>query len=456
MSDENLTPEELPMEDKKKAINLQDLVYVKKYINESMNKKLEAEIPGMVADEMNEGYYTQAETDATFYKKTDVVANASHAVNADNATNAVNAVNATNANYAENANEAINATNAVNADKAAEATSADRADYASNAENADYATNAGHATNATHAESADEATNATNAINAVLKTDGSYAGLVIEEAVMKLNDGTTLYAESAVNADTAGKAEMATYADSANYAENAGYAESANEAANAVHATSADHANNATNAESANLATNATNAVLKTDGSYGGLVIDENGVLKFGDTIIPQKKPLWKGEEFVDPGAGLWIEFDNYSLTDGDKIEIVWDYYKSDTPVILNGVSTGVYGEFHYTNIIGAEDCIATLALSGVITTQYGPGARLFAPYIILDDNNPPDTTKIGFFGCIHTIGGEESETATVKIKVSGDTNTYTDDITIYKNDNTITLDDSHRLKIKAIYKIIE
>lgn len=390
MSDENLTPEELPMEDKKKAINLQDLVYVKKYIDESMDKKLEAEIPGMVADEMNEGYYTQAETDATFYKRTDTVANANHATSADNATQAVNANHATTADSATSASTAGMAGNAETANEAAHAINADKATDADHATNADYATNAGHATNATHADTADNATNATNATNAVLKTDGSYAGLVIEEAVMKLNDGTTLYAESAVNAthadradsatnavnavvkaddgsyigltiDTEGvlkfndgttlyaesakssdKSEVATYAESANYTENAGYAENAGEASNAVHANTAD------------LATNTTNAISKSDGSYTGLTLDGNGVLRIGDTIIPQKKLLFESEDGVnvDTAIPFTDEYFNKDLeihvidhnTDVSEKDYKYFYYR----IRVNDSSATAYHRYEF------------------------------------------------------------------------------------------------------------
>ena len=61
----------LTTEQKKKAINLQDLIYIKKYI-QNMAASLKSEVEGDV--------------EATYYKKTDTVANAAQA---DNATNAV-------------------------------------------------------------------------------------------------------------------------------------------------------------------------------------------------------------------------------------------------------------------------------------------------------------------------------------------------------------------------------
>ena len=46
-------------------------------------------------------------------------------------------------------------------------------------------------------------------------------------------------------------------------------------------------------------ATNATNGILKADGTYTGFTLDSNGVLKIGDTIIPQKKLIWKNDDGI-------------------------------------------------------------------------------------------------------------------------------------------------------------
>ena len=98
MSDNELTTEE-----KKKAVNYQDLKYVKKYIDDNHYKKEEviATIESTVSEEVDkavdETCYTRGDADNTFYKKTDAVTNA---VNAENAANAVNATNAESATYA--------------------------------------------------------------------------------------------------------------------------------------------------------------------------------------------------------------------------------------------------------------------------------------------------------------------------------------------------------------------
>lgn len=50
---DNLIPDELSLEDQKKAINLQDLVYIKKYIDDN--------------------HYTKSDADDTFYNKLQTV-----------------------------------------------------------------------------------------------------------------------------------------------------------------------------------------------------------------------------------------------------------------------------------------------------------------------------------------------------------------------------------------------
>ena len=95
---ENLEIEELSTEDKKKAINLQDLVYVKKYIDDRHYDKVETEeklaeasaksytkeeTDNKIAEasaEVSAKSYTKEETDETFYKKTDTVENANNAI----------------------------------------------------------------------------------------------------------------------------------------------------------------------------------------------------------------------------------------------------------------------------------------------------------------------------------------------------------------------------------------
>lgn len=52
---------------------------------------------------------------------------------------------------------------------------------------------------------------------------------------------------------------------------------------------------------------------------------DENGVLKIGDIIIPQKRPLWTGSQSFEAGEFAQITLND--LAAGDTLELVFDYY---------------------------------------------------------------------------------------------------------------------------------
>ena len=103
MSETENTVEELSTEDKKKAINLQDLKYVKAYIDQNHYKKRETDEQIAAAIEASDKSYTKTEADATFYKRTDTVANAVNAVNAENTQLAEEARYAAVSNLANNA-----------------------------------------------------------------------------------------------------------------------------------------------------------------------------------------------------------------------------------------------------------------------------------------------------------------------------------------------------------------
>lgn len=63
---------------------------------------------------------------------------------------------------------------------------------------------------------------------------------------------------------------------------------------------------------------NSKNSIVKDDGTFLGFNLDENGVLKVGDIIVPQKRLLWSN----DSGASLatWNEV----LKAGDTVEITY------------------------------------------------------------------------------------------------------------------------------------
>lgn len=88
---------DLSIGDKKKAVNLQDLVYIRQYIDKQMKSETDKLNDYYTKEEIQEEYYTKAEiqeeyydktsSEETFYKKTDTVANATNAENATNASN---------------------------------------------------------------------------------------------------------------------------------------------------------------------------------------------------------------------------------------------------------------------------------------------------------------------------------------------------------------------------------
>lgn len=67
-------------------------------------------------------------------------------------------------------------------------------------------------------------------------------------------------------------------------------------------------------------ATNADNAIKKTDNTYGGLMLDENGILKFGNIIIPQKRSILSSPVYVSSAHKI-IPLSE-SLKSGDIIEV--------------------------------------------------------------------------------------------------------------------------------------
>lgn len=65
-----------------------------------------------------------------------------------------------------------------------------------------------------------------------------------------------------------------------------------------------------TNGEANNAiqATNADNAIKNNDDTYSGLTTDENGVLKVGNIVIPQKKLIWQGQKTDESGTSTPTE----------------------------------------------------------------------------------------------------------------------------------------------------
>lgn len=71
---ENLINDELPLEDQKKAINLQDLIYIKKYIDDNHYDITEIDnmLPSAALKAVQDVSYTKTEIDATRYTKNEI------------------------------------------------------------------------------------------------------------------------------------------------------------------------------------------------------------------------------------------------------------------------------------------------------------------------------------------------------------------------------------------------
>jgi hypothetical protein len=94
------------------------------------------------------------------------------------------------------------------------------------------------------------------------------------------------------------------------------------EVGNVLHAKNADLSTNATNA------TNVENAINENGGTYGKLYTDENGILRYGDIIIPQAKVIWEGSSSSVNLSGLGVVAGNYLEieTDFETSEVVTVY----------------------------------------------------------------------------------------------------------------------------------
>ena len=69
-----LDSEELPLEDQKKAINLQDLIYIKKYIDDNHYdiEETDAMLKSAATNAVKDVAYTKSEIDANHYNKTEI------------------------------------------------------------------------------------------------------------------------------------------------------------------------------------------------------------------------------------------------------------------------------------------------------------------------------------------------------------------------------------------------
>ena len=86
---------------------------------------------------------------------------------------------------------------------------------------------------------------------------------------------------------------------------------------------------------------NAENAILNSDGTYSGFTKDENGVLRVGDTIIPQKQELEFTYAYDDQTKKGTITFSK-TLADNDKLQFDLEVKKDNATSGVTGGSVPV------------------------------------------------------------------------------------------------------------------
>lgn len=332
---------EVSIELKKKAVNVQDLVFVRQYID----GKLEKDVPEITVK---------------------------HAIEADHATNADNATNAGLAEASRNAEEAthaINADNAKEATHAANATNAEEATHAGSADTATYATNAGHAQTAGHAATAD------TSVSSYAETAGVAKKLEgFEFEVVEGSDDPVANGMIAINGHS--KVMKSYWAEEATTAKNARevnnmaftvedgllkqgsynaiideYSFSDVEVAKATNATLADTATNAEHSDDSTLA-NGHSIDVGEDGEFR---VDEAPVhvatanRLYGYPILPKWEEFtYTSTGFDEDTTGPLLDYyvlqgivdahgDYVELKIGDRIQVVINP-NSDEPRIFNGV----------------------------------------------------------------------------------------------------------------------
>lgn len=168
-------------------------------------------------------------------------------------------------------------------------------------------------------------------------------------------------------------------------------------------------------------------SVVETNQVMFDITRDANGVLRLGDVVIPQRKLLWSGDVLVN-GGGATITFNNnYSVVDGDKLEIVWEYWNGLNIVLMNAISVGKFREYIDETV---NRSYGYFHMSGVVKYDAEIGATLYGLLGgIGSSGEVPDRTYINILNKISTIG---------------------------KTTNFVELNDTNYVRIKAIYKIIE
>lgn len=127
---------------------------------------------------------------------------------------------------------------------------------------------------------------------------------------------------------------------------------------------------------------------------------DENGVLKIGNTIIPQKKVLWTGEAYKSAvGDNVELEL-NDTIAAGDTIEIICGYN-------LTGDVDTIDFDIHRYKLKAEEFTSRTVSINGIadVKTNSNTQTKLYSLWAKFNSNkiiftalycDPSNTSSIG------------------------------------------------------------
>lgn len=118
----------------------------------------------------------------------------------------------------------------------------------------------------------------------------------------------------------------------------------------------------------------------ETDGTGFDFKIDDNGVLKVGDVVIPQKKLLWQGTERMTTGTAKEITLTNPMSSTTASLEIVISSGTGD------GDHTGTAKMF-VKNLVGQVWTSSGVFLPYSVNSTYGFGYPVTFG-IVFDENN--------------------------------------------------------------------
>lgn len=136
-----------------------------------------------------------------------------------------------------------------------------------------------------------------------------------------------------------------------------------------------------------------------TDGTGLEITKDENGVLRMGDIIIPQRKVLWSGAEKIT-SSGKEFSFDE-SLV-GKTLEFEYSTLSVLDDAPLDGQDTIVHKiikvKIHHTRTYGYFDELEYVGSTGNMMFRLSYGASPTDNRITVKLNKSADITDIAYF----------------------------------------------------------